>query len=226
MESGQIILGDCIEFIKNLEGEPFDVAFTSPPYNRIRDDTYSEFHDVNDHYYEMLCNLTENLLRLTKGNVIINIQMNMCNKADVARWHGRFADSLKGVVVWCKNNPQPATNFRNGVYSVTNAYENFYVLGKDSTEFTANNKIYNYIVSNVNSKHYEGHGAVMKLEVAEFFIENFTKENDFVFDPFMGCGTTAVACMHLKRRWGGCEIVPKYKDMAERRIRDEGRKFF
>lgn len=217
----EIILGDCIEYLKKQEGKIYDVVFTSPPYNRIRNDTYAKFDDINTDYYKMLCDLTENCLRLTKGNVIINIQSNLFNKIDVARWQGKFADKLKGCVIWIKTNPQPATNFRNGVYSVTNAYENFYVFGENEQEFTSYHKVYNYVSSSVNSEHFEGHGAVMKLEIAEWFIQNFTKKGDYVFDPFFGCGTTAVACIHNGRRWGGVELIPEYKQIAEKRIKLE-----
>lgn len=217
----EVILGDCLQYMKSLEGKVFDVAFTSPPYNRIRDDTYDKFKDINPNYCQMLCDVTKHLLRLTKGNVIINVQSNLFNKADVARWQGQFADKLKGTVIWIKNNPQPATNYRNGVYSVTNAYEYFFVFGEDSQEFTANSKIYNYVQSNVNSEHFKGHGAVMKLEIAEWFIRNFSKKGDYVFDPFFGCGTTGVACIRNSRNWGGVEIVPEYKAIAEKRIKEE-----
>ena len=39
-----------------------------------------------------------------------------------------------------------------------------------------------------------------------------------IFDPFMGSGTTGVACMDLGRKFIGCEIAPKYFDIACRRI--------
>jgi len=219
----EIILGDCLDYMKGLEGKVFDVAFTSPPYNRIRNDTYEEFTDINPNYFEMLCDVTSNLLRLTKGNVIINVQSNMYNKADIAKWQGVFADKIKGIVIWTKENPCPSWNYKKDSkkYSVTNGYEYFFVFGDDSQDFDANSKIFNYIHSNVNSEHFEGHGAVMKLEIAEFFIRNFSKKGDYVFDPFMGCGTTGVACVHNGRNWGGVEIIPKYKAMAEKRIKEE-----
>ena len=219
----EIILGDCVEVMKGLDGKIFDVSFTSPPYNRIRNDTYAKFSDINSNYYSLLYDVTENLLRLTKGNVIINVQSNMYNKADIARWQGTFADKIKGVVIWIKKNPCPSWNYKpeKRLYSITNGYEYFFVFGDDTQDFDANEKIFNYIYSNVNSEHFEGHGAVMKLDIAEFFIRNFTKKGDFVFDPFMGCGTTAVACIHNGRKWGGVEIVPEYKAMAEKRIKDE-----
>ena len=41
-----------------------------------------------------------------------------------------------------------------------------------------------------------------------------------VFDPFMGSGTTGVACVQLGRNFIGCEIDPDYFKIAERRIKD------
>ena len=53
----------------------------------------------------------------------------------------------------------------------------------------------------------------------EWFIDNFTNEGDFVFDPFFGCGTTGVACVNYNRNWGGVEIVPEYIEIARKRIK-------
>ena len=44
---------------------------------------------------------------------------------------------------------------------------------------------------------------------------------DTIFDPFMGSGTTGVACVQLGRKFIGIEIEPKYFDIAVRRISDE-----
>jgi site-specific DNA-methyltransferase (adenine-specific) len=39
-----------------------------------------------------------------------------------------------------------------------------------------------------------------------------------IYDPFMGSGTTAIACEKLNRKWIGTEISKKYFDIAEKRI--------
>jgi len=52
--------------------------------------------------------------------------------------------------------------------------------------------------------------------------------DDVILDPFMGSGTTGVACMNLGRKFIGIEIEPKYFDIACRRIEDaqrQGRMF-
>jgi len=48
-------------------------------------------------------------------------------------------------------------------------------------------------------------------------------ENDIVLDPFMGSGTTAVACLKLKRNYIGFEISKEYCDLAEKRIKENKR---
>ena len=45
-----------------------------------------------------------------------------------------------------------------------------------------------------------------------------SKENDLVFDPFMGSGTTAVACHKLKRHYIGFELDKEYFDLANERL--------
>jgi DNA modification methylase len=50
-------------------------------------------------------------------------------------------------------------------------------------------------------------------------VELCTNPGDIVFDPFMGSGTTGVACVQLERSFIGCEISPEYFAIAEKRIK-------
>ncbi len=50
-------------------------------------------------------------------------------------------------------------------------------------------------------------------------IQDYSRENDVVFDPFLGSGTTAVAAKLLNRNYIGCEISPEYCKIAEARIK-------
>ena len=49
----------------------------------------------------------------------------------------------------------------------------------------------------------------------------YTKEGDVVYDPFMGTGTTAIACHRVNRKWIGSEISKNYCDYANKRIAAE-----
>lgn len=52
-------------------------------------------------------------------------------------------------------------------------------------------------------------------------IQELPANAQLVADPFMGSGTTGVACVRLGRRFTGIEIEPRYFDIARRRIEDE-----
>ena len=55
-------------------------------------------------------------------------------------------------------------------------------------------------------------------------VELFTDSGSLVFDPFMGSGTTGVACLRLGRKFVGIEISEKYFDISCRRIEKEWRR--
>ena len=44
--------GDCLEVLKNIESNSVDFAFTSPPYNRERNDKYNNFDDKCLNYFD------------------------------------------------------------------------------------------------------------------------------------------------------------------------------
>ena len=58
------------------------------------------------------------------------------------------------------------------------------------------------------------HPAPFPIELPLNCIKACTDETDTVLDPFMGSGTTALACEQLKRNWIGIEISKKYCDMT------------
>lgn len=58
------------------------------------------------------------------------------------------------------------------------------------------------------------HSATFPLALPAWFIRLFTLEDDLVLDPFVGSGTTALACVELNRRYTGIELQEKYFDQA------------
>ena len=64
------------------------------------------------------------------------------------------------------------------------------------------------------------HPAVFPVALPEHLLRSFTEIGDIACDPFMGSGTTGVACVKTGRKFIGIEIEPKYFDIACRRISD------
>jgi DNA modification methylase len=63
-----------------------------------------------------------------------------------------------------------------------------------------------------------GHSASFPLSLPTWFIKLFTKEEDVVLDPFIGSGTTAIACLDLNRHYIGIETMNGYHCLAENSI--------
>ena len=208
-----LILGDCLEKMKDIPDKSIDICFTSPPYNRKRNDKYTHYDDIKDDYYQFLKNFVDICMQKTKRYIFLNVQTNYYNKSDVYHLIGTYADYIQQVFIWGKTNPLPASN-----KNITNAYEFFIVLGEEPLK---SNETYtkNLIISSVNSSTTTKiHRAVMKQEICDWFIEKFTKENDVVLDPFMGLGTTGVACKKLNRNFIGIELDEHYFNIAKERI--------
>lgn len=62
-----------------------------------------------------------------------------------------------------------------------------------------------------------GHGAAYPVALPAFFIKAFSDENDHVYDPFLGSGTTMIAAEQLGRTCFGMEISPAYVDICVQR---------
>jgi len=70
----------------------------------------------------------------------------------------------------------------------------------------------------------KNHSAVFPTELPAWFIRLFSKEGDFVLDPFAGSGTTAVACQRLGRDYLMIDVASDYKKIAEGRLFHETNK--
>lgn len=206
----KLINGDCIVEMDKLidDKTSIDYAFTSPPYNRKRNDKYSNYDDNIDDYYKFLCDCIDRLLIICKKGIFFNIQANFYNRIDVYKVIGRYAEHIQEIFIWEKTNPMPASG-----NSITNAVEYFLYLSKDrpKANFTYTKNI---IHSSVNSDMTKEHKDVMKQDVSDWFIANFTQENDTILDCFMGLGTTAISCIKNNRNFIGIELNKEYFDIA------------
>lgn|SRR2546425_1408139 len=78
-----------------------------------------------------------------------------------------------------------------------------------------------WIIPNVKHNHVEKtiHPCQFPVELIERLVKAMTNPGDYVLDPYMGVGTTAVAAIRQKRKALGAEIVGDYLKVAEERIK-------
>jgi adenine-specific DNA-methyltransferase len=80
-----------------------------------------------------------------------------------------------------------------------------------------------WVIPNVKSNHVEKtiHPCQFPVELIERLVLSLSNENDWVFDPFLGTGTSIVAANRHNRRGAGAEVLQKYVDIAHDRIKQE-----
>lgn len=215
MELNRIYNMDCFKGMREIDDKSIDYAFTSPPYNRKRNDKYELYDDTKEDYYGFLIKAIEELRRICRRHIFLNIQTNYYNKQDVYRIIGKYADLIQNIIVWEKSNPLPSSG-----KSVTNSFEYFLVIG-DKPLKANHTYTKNHITTSVNSKTtLKKHRAVMNEEVASWMFESFIPEGSTIIDPFMGTGTTAVVAEKHSCLYLGYEIVPEYCEIAQQRINE------
>ena len=112
-------------------------------------------------------------------------------------------------VEWIKTNPIPLNQSTN---YLTNARE-IALLGVKGGKPTFNSKydkgIYDFPIQGGKNRF---HPTQKSLPLFEELIKKHSNEGDLVVDPFLGGGTTALACKNTNRHFKGCEIDKKFYD--------------
>ena len=208
-----------------------DAVITSPPYNynlRIQNGKYTRrslndktkynktYDDAMsmDEYFKWQRDCIAEMLRVSRGLVFYNIQMINGNKLALFRLFGEFSEYIKEVIIWDKNNAEPAIH--DGV--LNSRYEYIIVLDKTNAisrqfnVFNANRgTVENIWKINKNTERgIANHNAMFPVDLPRKIIQLFTRPNDLILDPFMGGGTTAVACVLEGRNFIGFEINNEY----------------
>lgn len=230
----------CLKTLSKIQDKSIDLVITSPPYNmnlRIRNGEYtsrqivkeistkySEFDDnlpINE-YYKFHSSVIKELLR-TSNLIFYNIQIVTGSKRAFFKIIGDFSDSLKDIIIWDKGNAQPSIQKQ----VLNRRSELILVFDKDypiSRQFRSMGYFERGTIDDIWSikrsyhKNKEYHGAAFPEKLVEKILENFSKEGDVVYDPFMGTGTTAVVAKRMKRNYIGSEISESYVHICNERL--------
>ena len=235
--------GDCLEIMDKIPCGSVDCIITSPPYNiNVRTNNgnfvsrygkngnaghfankYENYKDdfMPEDYYKFQKKFLEKALKIS-DLVFYNIQIVAGNKQSLFRLLGDFSDKIKEVIIWNKLNSQPA--MEDGV--LNSQYEFVFVL-QNSKPYAR--KFYKCgfergtetNVWDIKRERNKYHKAAFPITLVERLLKDFTNPNDIILDPFMGSGTTGVACKHLNRDFIGIELDENYFNIAKNRIESE-----
>lgn len=243
--------GDCLEIMKNIPDNSIDLVVTSPPYDDLRDyNSEINFTEIIKQLYRVvkdggvvIWNVNDRIKNgsktLTSFKQAILFNDNGFNVNDVMIWEKtnpmpqvkqpRYNQVFEYMFVFSKGKPK---TFNPIMVDCKSAGINYNSTCKQITKnnkrikknFIVNNKkidsnIWKFAVAQNKTKH----PAVFPLELPLRHIKTWSNEGDVVLDPFMGSGTTGIACKQLNRNFIGIELDEKYFEIAKKRIEHENK---
>lgn len=199
-ELGKLYHGDCLEIMPTLE--PVDLVLTDPPYGM-----------------GYKCDMTSMAKRGTAyggkswdvkfdDNTPFNPKPFLNYNCAILFGYNHFAEKLpKGtVLVWIKVfDSGYGKFFSDAELAWMNRGEGVYCQRDTSMKGINKTRL---------------HPTQKPVGIMEWCIEK-SKTNGLILDPYLGSGTTAIACERLNRRWIGIEIEEKYCEIAAKRIEKE-----
>lgn len=200
---------------------------TDPPYNISKKNNFNTLKNRKGLYFGDwdisfdLFNWISPFLKLLDENGSIIIFCSYLEIGNISKILIKNNAIIKDVLIWKKSNPMPRNVTRRYVQDLEFAI--WAVKSKSKWIFNKpSNKSYLRSVFEfpiVAGKEKTIHPTQKSLNLMEKIIKIHTNENDIILDPFMGSGTTGVACIKNKRKFIGIEINKKYFNLSEKRIK-------
>lgn len=239
---------DCLETMAKMPDAFIDLTVTSPPYDDLRIyNGYSfDFESVAKELYRVTkqggvvvwvvgdatVKGSETGTSFRQALYFKEIGFNL---HDTMIWYkpnampnvdkSRYCQSFEYMLVFSKGKPKttnlrmiPTKNAGKTIKRKTLQTQN--CNKADREDKTKDTRIdFNVYTLNVGGKKEAEHPAIFPEQLANDHITSWSNENDLVYDPFMGSGTTAKMCILNNRNWIGSEISSEYCNIIEERIK-------
>ena len=233
----QVILGDCLEKMKDIADDSIDLILTNLPYGMTARNKWDSIIP-----YEQLWKEWNRIKRETTPVILTAIQP-FTSKIIMSN-----LTKFKYEWIWNKKLP---TGFLNAKKQPLRQHESILVFyDKQSlyipqftegekykkTRKTANSLNYNSVkytdgvnesgkrypktILDISNACHHGrlHPTEKPVKLFEYLIKTYTNEGDTVLDCCAGSGTTAIACLNLNRNYICIEKEPKYYEIMKERI--------
>ena len=232
MEIDKIYNMDCLEGMKSIPDGSIDLIVTDPPYEFVGDaETYGKRGSeckLGEAYHAELqkAGIISGFQRdeIMKECVRVMKKVNIyiwCSKVQIRWYLNFFADYNMELLTWHKPSFMPTCN--NKYLSDTEYLLFFREKGAYLGGTCESKKKWWLQNSDPEDKELWQHPTIKPLNIIQTLVFNSSQDGQTVLDPFMGSGTTAVACIKEKRHFIGFELNKQYYDKACQRIDAEQR---
>lgn len=221
----RLLLGDCLQIMPTLE--PVAHVLSDPPYEQISQDRIGGIkrkdggkvtEKLNFAGIDAIRGELSSLIRFKCGGWALLF----CTAEGVALWRDAIEAAgmrYKTPMIWVKPDAMPKFNGQGPALGYENIVTAWCGPGHSSWNGGGKRGVFTYPTN------FTGRTGLHPTEkpflLMEELVDLFTEAGDTILDPFMGSGTTGVACMKLGRPFIGIEQDEKYFDLACKRIADE-----
>lgn len=235
----EIFNEDCVLTLDRMEDDLLDLTITSPPYNV--DLKYINYDDNRsmENYLEWLTVIFSKIYAKTKtgGRCVINIgdQKNgqISLHTEIINLMNKIGWLNFSIIIWNKNTCNARTAW--GSYqspsqpSFPRPFE--YILIFAKKQLNLNFKA----ITDLSKKEFADwsyglwaikpetkkidHPAPFPIDIPKRCMKMLSWVDSIVYDPFMGSGTTAIACKITNRKYIGSEISNEYCQISENRLK-------
>lgn len=221
----RLLLGDCLEIMPELGA--VDHVITDPPYEKEAHKTgrrtqASVKHGINaDLDFEAI---TEGV-RAEVASITVRASQGWCMYFCQAEAAGLWRDAIetaggkyKRTMIWVKPDSTPQLNGQMpapGYESIPLAWCG---VGHSAWNGGGRRGVFTHL-TNQPDRH-GAHPTEKPVKLMRELVALFSNAGQTILDPFMGSGTTGIACLREHRKFIGIELSEKYFDIACARIRD------
>lgn len=229
--SVQIYHQDCVQFLNSIPDDSVDFILADYPFNWQSDDIPEEFlrnfdtkkEQQKEAFLAMVNATAFHFGRILKPDRNLFIVNNPHNIFLSAHFYHEYFTLINGVALIRKGSIRPAFHFGfqhnyalvlqkgNGRERWNGARKNH-----DKTFFT---DVIEY-QNGYRGKGKNWHPQALPLDLTKRLVETFSHPGDIVVDPFLGSGSTAVACAQTGRVCYTSDIKEEYCQMAADRIKE------
>ena len=221
---------DYLKVLSEITDGSVDLILTDIPYNISRDSGLAGYDEKNkrnrigldfgewDHNFDEseMVNLTR---VLKNGGSLVTF----CAFEQIGILIETFKElKLKDKLIWKKTNPFIKNKERRYISNIEVCL--WFVKGNGKWTFNRQNSNYESCVLSYPSESGGGfkryHPTQKNLKLVTYLMDIHSNKNDVVLDPFMGGGTTGVACASSGRKFIGIELDKEYFETAKNRIED------
>jgi len=211
---GKIHNIDCLEFMRKVPDDYFDLVLTDIPYeecdienNGLWTKAWDNMEKADKKTFDIEIFLKE-IDRICCGSFYI-----FCGIEQISTITKYFKKKhTTRLIIWEKTNPTPI----NAEYVFLSGIESCVWAKKGGSTF--NEFFKNTVFKYPKGEDKTDHPTTKPINLFKEFIRISTNEGNKIFDPCIGSGTTAIASQSLGRKWCGCELEPDYIEIANKRL--------